>query len=88
MRKMMCRIGVHSWFRQHDRWGSADVCHYCTAVRNKLGRFGVSARVFTEYAVVCDEHGSQIIRIDKAEDAQWLADEHNRLLAHNSGDPS
>lgn len=48
----------------------------------------MSARVFTEYAVVCDEHGSQIIRIDKAEDAQWLADEHNRLLAHNSADSS
>lgn len=35
MRKFLCRIGVHSWFRQYDRWGSADVCHYCIAVRNE-----------------------------------------------------
>lgn len=35
MRRLLCRIGLHSWFRQIDRWGSADVCLFCCAVRHE-----------------------------------------------------
>lgn len=42
----------------------------------------MSARVFTEYAVICEEHGSHITRIDSEEDAKWIADQHNRNLLH------
>lgn len=33
MRKWLCRIGLHSWFQQWDKWGTARVCRYCVAVR-------------------------------------------------------
>lgn len=36
MRRLLCRMGLHSWFRQYDRWGSADVCRYCVAVKNEF----------------------------------------------------
>lgn len=42
----------------------------------------MSARVFTEYAVICEEHGSHMTRIDSKEDAEWMADHHNRNLPH------
>lgn len=33
IRKLICRLGMHSWFRQWDKWGTAKVCRYCSAVR-------------------------------------------------------
>ena len=38
VRKVLCRLGVHSWFEQHDRWGTACVCRYCVAVHSIGGR--------------------------------------------------
>ena len=35
MRKLLCRLGRHSWFRQWDKWGDAEVCRYCLAVRDE-----------------------------------------------------
>lgn len=32
IRRVLCRVGLHSWFRQWDRWGSARVCRFCPAV--------------------------------------------------------
>lgn len=33
IRRLLCHLRLHAWFRQLDRWGSADVCRYCVAVR-------------------------------------------------------
>lgn len=29
MRKLLCRVGLHSKFMQLDKWGWAEVCKHC-----------------------------------------------------------
>jgi len=29
VRKLLCKVGLHSKFIQYDKWGSAEVCRYC-----------------------------------------------------------
>lgn len=33
MRLLLCVLGFHSRFTQHDRWGVAKVCRYCDNVQ-------------------------------------------------------
>lgn len=30
LRRVLCALGLHSTFEQHDCWGTARVCRYCT----------------------------------------------------------
>ena len=35
MRKILCRVGLHSKFMQLDKWGRAEVCKYCDWIGTK-----------------------------------------------------
>lgn len=35
LRRLMCKLGFHSLFLQHDKWGSVSVCRYCIYVKGQ-----------------------------------------------------
>lgn len=64
VRKILCKLGIHSIFVQHDKWGSAKVCRYCAYVKGHflwriepLDRLRVGGYVYPPFEVQEKAHG-------------------------------